>query len=458
MRIVVIGAGPTGLGAAYRLQELGFSDWDLYEASDHIGGLAASHTDRQGFTYDIGGHVLFSHYPYFDDLVDRMLGDRFVQMRRESWIRTGGRYVPYPYQSNIRYLSNDDIVACIMGLIKAQRSSDPAQAGNFAEWIDAQFGEGIAQKFMIPYNVKVWAHPLKMMSKQWIAERVALVDIEHILRNVLKEQDDVQWGPNSTFKFPLRGGTGGLFEGFKPYVESHLHLNSRVTAIDPSRKVVEFANGSHTDYDVLISSMPINLLVDSLETCPVSVRTAAQRLCWSSGLFVGVGISRPCPSDKCWLYFPDAEVPFYRVTYLSNYSPYIAPDDKHFLLLTETSYSPYRPQDRGTIVSRTIDGLIATGILDRADRSRIVATDLTDIKYSYPIPTVDRDAALADVQPYLMENAIYSRGRFGAWLYEIGNMDHSVMQGVEVVNRVLCGEEGSTWFCRAGGAVLAGAR
>jgi protoporphyrinogen oxidase len=69
-KIVILGAGPTGLGAAYRLQELGYRNWAIYERHDYVGGLATSFVDDAGFTYDIGGHVMFSHYPYFDTLVD----------------------------------------------------------------------------------------------------------------------------------------------------------------------------------------------------------------------------------------------------------------------------------------------------------------------------------------------------------------------------------------------------
>jgi protoporphyrinogen oxidase len=169
-------------------------------------------------------------------------------------------------------------------------------------------------------------------------------------------------------------------------------------------------------------------------------------LSWTGGLFVGVGVAAPCPTSKCWLYFPEEGVPFYRVTYLSNYSPFIAPDAGHFLLLTETSYSPYKPENPATIIKRTVDGLVATGILEEAHRSRIVTTDLTQVPYSYPVPTLDRDAALEAIQPELMARDIYSRGRFGAWLYEIGNMDHSFMQGVEVVNRALTGAKETVWY------------
>src|SRR4051794_27547353 len=87
-RIVIIGAGPTGLGAGYRLQELGYSDWVVLEASDHVGGLATSFQDDAGFTYDIGGHVMFSHYGYWDDVVDKLLGDDYTELTREAWVWT----------------------------------------------------------------------------------------------------------------------------------------------------------------------------------------------------------------------------------------------------------------------------------------------------------------------------------------------------------------------------------
>jgi protoporphyrinogen oxidase len=84
-RVVIIGAGPTGLGAAWRLQELGHTNWVVYEAGAHAGGLASSVVDAKGFTWDLGGHVLFSHYPYFDDVMNRAIGDAWVEhVRRHA--------------------------------------------------------------------------------------------------------------------------------------------------------------------------------------------------------------------------------------------------------------------------------------------------------------------------------------------------------------------------------------
>src|SRR5688572_5962823 len=102
-RYVIIGAGPTGLGAAYRLKELGQSDFLVLERDKHVGGLAASFVDDKGFTWDIGGHVQFSHYKYFDDLMVKALGaDGWFHHQRESWAWMRDRFVPYPVQNNIR--------------------------------------------------------------------------------------------------------------------------------------------------------------------------------------------------------------------------------------------------------------------------------------------------------------------------------------------------------------------
>ena len=88
-KIVIIGAGPTGLGAAYRLHELGYDNWVLYEKSDEVGGHSTSHIDACGFVWDEGGHVIFSHYPYFDNLIEKMLGTEIHERIRESWIVKG---------------------------------------------------------------------------------------------------------------------------------------------------------------------------------------------------------------------------------------------------------------------------------------------------------------------------------------------------------------------------------
>ena len=455
-RIVIIGAGPTGLGAGYRLQELGYDDWVILEANDYVGGLATSFTDDAGFTYDIGGHVMFSHYSYYDDLVDKLMGGDFTELEREAWVWMEDRFIAYPFQNNIRSLEPQTVLDCVMGLIETQRAEHSPT--NFAEWVDAVFGAGIAKHFMIPYNFKVWATPAELMNYVWIGERVSVIDVEAVLRNVILQQDQRSWGPNNTFKYPLRGGTGFLYDGLRGYVEDHLELETPVARVDTEAKVVQTADGRRWPYDVLLSTMPLNRLVGSLDAVPDSVAEATSGLHWSGSHIVGVGIDRPAESTKNWIYFPEPDVPFYRVTYLSNYSPYITPEPDQTLLLTETSRSGHKPEDADTIVDRVVDGLIDTGLMSEADRELVVTTWRCSPDMTYPVPSVTRDRALGTVQPWLRSKDIWSRGRFGAWLYEIGNMDHSAMQGVEFVNSVLHGEPETVWIPRGEGEQGAGIR
>src|SRR5579862_6907509 len=158
-RVVILGAGPTGLGAAYRLNELGHTHFHVYERAAQVGGLATSYRDEQGFTWDIGGHVQFSHYRYFDALMDRALSGQWLSHERESWVWIEGRFVPYPFQNNIRYLRPETRWKCLQGLIRLYKQPFQGRPRNFREWIDATFGAGLADVFMVPYNFKVWAYP-----------------------------------------------------------------------------------------------------------------------------------------------------------------------------------------------------------------------------------------------------------------------------------------------------------
>ena len=97
------------------------------------------------------------------------------------------------------------------------------------------------------------------------------------------------------------------------------------------------------------------------------------------------------------------------------------------------------------VTGLTVNGLVKAGILSEGDRENIASTWLKKIDFAYPAPTLERDDSLREIQLFLGNNQIYSRGRFGAWKYEIGNMDHSVMMGVEVVNRILCSEKENVW-------------
>jgi protoporphyrinogen oxidase len=442
VRYLIIGSGPTGLGAAYRLKELGESDYLILEKSPNYGGLAASFVDEQGFTWDIGGHVQFSHYRYFDDLMLKALGaDGWLFHERESWVWIADRFVPYPFQNNIRYLPKDLMWKCLAGIIDAVRNP-AARANNFKEWIHATFGPGLAEVFMEPYNYKVWAYPPEKMAYHWIGERVAVTDLKRVTENVLYEKDDLSWGPNNTFQFPKQGGTGGIWEAVAKLVgHERIRLNSEVVRVDAGARVVTLASGEQFQYEQLLSTMPIDLFCGLIPELSAKKRTTATGLLHSSSNIVGIGLKgAPGPDlkKKCWMYFPESDCPFYRVTVFSNYSPNNVPDiSRNWSLMTETSESPDKPLDRARLIEDTIQGLLNTKLIE--SRDQIVSTWMYNADYGYPTPSLYRDDILKQVHPELQKLGVYSRGRFGGWKYEVSNQDHSLMQGVEWTNFVRLG-------------------
>ncbi|MGA2353532.1 MAG: FAD-dependent oxidoreductase [Terriglobales bacterium] len=444
-KIVIIGAGPTGLGAAYRLNELGHDNWVLYEKSDEVGGHSTSHVDTHGFVWDEGGHVIFSHYPYFDNLIDKMLGKEVHERIRESWIVQGDdSWVPYPFQSNLRYLPKDVQVKCLVGAAKAAANGGGRDAKNFRDWTLGTFGEGIAEAFMFPYNSKVWTTPLEQMSKSWIADRVAVVDFKRLLENVLYERDDVGWGPNSKFKFPLHGGTGQIYRRMAEQFPAKIQHGKKLAEVDIARRRVSFEDGSGDNYDVLISTAPLDLLAHMIHPVDEKLREAAAGLEHNNLLVVGLGLRKKIETGRCWIYFTDSAMPCYRATYFSHYSPNNVPNgdtEKYSSLMCEMSFRIGETPDPERVLDQVIDGLILAKMLEESDRQRVVSRYHRVIAYSYPIPTLGRDRALGILQPALLEKGIYSRGRFGAWRYEIGNMDHSVLMGVEAANNIVAGEK-----------------
>ena len=445
-RIVIVGAGPTGLGAAWRLQELGHTDWDLYERAETAGGLASSVVDDQGFTWDLGGHVLFSHYEYFDRLMDTAVAN-WVEHEREAWVWIRNRWIPYPFQNNIWRLPDDDLIACLEGLLDLHRAPPTSAPRAFDEWLLQSFGRGLCDTFMFPYNRKVWAYDPGKLDVGWMGERVATVDLTRVLRNLVRRTDDVAWGPNATFRFPLHGGTGAIWRSVADRLPAErMHYGCQVTGIDTRRKILTFGDGSTTPYDTLLSTMPLDHLLLSLRDQPTLTARASQFV-HSSSHIVGVGLAGETPeefSTKCWMYFPEDQAPFYRCTVFSNYSPHNVPaPGRQWSLMAEVSESPDKPVDGARVLDETVAGMRACNLI-RNDQ-RIVSRWHRRLSYGYPTPWLGRDGVLMEIDAQLTALDILSRGRFGGWKYEVSNQDHSVMQGVEAVDHVLRGSPQPTY-------------
>ena len=450
---LIIGAGPTGLGAAWRLERRGIRDWLVLEAGYVAGGLAQSVVDEHGFTWDLGGHVQFSHYDMFDQLMDELLGvDGWLYHDRESWVWIRDRFVPYPFQLNLHRLPEPDQAACLKGLEEAAAAgAAPRDApANFGEWIAQTFGAGIAEAFMRPYNRKVWAREPELMDWRWIGDRVAVADVARVRENIRLHRDDVSWGPNNRFRFPRRGGTGAVWQALAKQLTQHesplhgsrLMFGANVRHVDTAARRVALADGREFGYGQLISTMPLDRLI-AVSDLARDLRPAARDLEYSSTHVIGIGLNGAAPrtlARKCWMYFPETNCPFYRVTHFSHYSPdNVADPSSQWSLMAEVSESAHRPVDGSRVTADVVRGLVATSLI--ASEAQIHHVWHTRLEHGYPTPSLHRDRGLGGIQTTLEARGVYSRGRFGAWKYEVSNQDHSFAQGVEAIDAWLDGAE-----------------
>ncbi len=298
---------------------------------------------------------------------------------------------------------------------------------------------------MLPYNKKVWATPLEKMDWRWIGERVSVIDLRRALRNIALEEDDVGWGPNNTFIFPKKGGTGAIFRAVADRLNNHIRYLCKIREVDVDRKIVLTADGQAFQYSVLLTTAPLDLFILSfVRGAPQDVCQAALKLEHNSVHVVGCGVDEEPDDLKCWMYFPESDFPFHRVTNFHNYSPmHVVKPGKQKALMAEVASSPYVSCPTSRLTESTGEAMREAGLL--GDPTKIISTWEITADYGYPVPTLERDQALRQIHQWLTEKNIYSRGRFGGWKYEVGNMDHSFMQGVEWADLVVRGVKESIY-------------
>ncbi len=435
---LIVGAGVCGLGAATRIDQISDRSWLVVEREPGPGGLSRT-LEEDGFRMDFGGHVLFSHSRFFDDLVQECVGPfegaGWSSLRRASHVvmEDGGkiRTIPYPFQKNLTFLSDESMRECLRGLVNRDQRVPPA---SFAEWISHSFGEGVSDKFMTRYNLKVWAHPLETMAHDWVSDRVAGVDAYEAVESVLEGRESSRWGPNDTFHYPVKG-TGFVYDRMAGRLPRENQLyGASVDGIDRENRVATLSTGDRVRYKFLVSTMPLDRLMSMVGMAP-----DAARLRHSSTNVILLGFEGESPNgSKSWMYFPDDDVPFYRATVFSNYSPENTPDpDRFYSLLVEVSESEFRPVDHESLVEECLAACKRTGLV--SEGSRLVKTIQRRAEYGYPTPSLGTRAYVRATRKELKRSGIYSSGRFGSFMYSISNQDGALLQGVQSVDNALFG-------------------
>jgi UDP-galactopyranose mutase len=478
----VIGAGPTGLSAAYHIGR----DALLLEQAGRIGGWCRS-VEEGGFTFDYAGHIMFSNDPYVHELYKLLLGDAVHWQDREAWIYSHGVYTRYPFQGALYGLPSAVIKECVVGAIEARfgplqpgrgvhdSAAQEAQYGgperrgmfepllkdikvrplyagterrrpplfhkgpphNFEEFIYKVWGAGIAKHFAIPYNRKLWAVPLNEIETSWLGGRVPLPNLEEMLDGALSPVSKPM-GPNARFGYPLRGGFQSLMDGFLPLLSGELRLNTKVTAVSPSEHRLTLADGGTVAYDAAVSTMPLPHLVKLIGAeAPAEIRAAAAGLRHVSVRCVNLGVGREALTDKHWIYYPEDTV-FHRIFVQGNASPYCNPPGG-FGLTCEITYSDVKPLpcEGDALIRRCIADCHRVGIFS-PDDPVLVANQL-DLPVAYVVYDHARTANVALIRAWLAERDIVLAGRYSEWEYY--NSDHAFLAGRRAAEVVRSGKQ-----------------
>ena len=446
---LIVGAGPTGLAAAYHLG-LGAPEADtlLVERADAVGGWCRSVTE-QGYTFDHAGHIMFSNDPYVLDMYGRLLGDNLHWQNREAWVYSKGVHTRYPFQGSLYGLPPAVLKECLVGAIEARFGPITGGGGecaaigqaaaapqNFEQFIDKVWGRGIARHFATPYNNKLWTVPLSEMETSWLGGRVPLPDLAQMIEGAL-EPTPAPMGPNARFGYPLRGGFQALMDGFLPLLDCELSLQTSVLHVSPSRRTVRFDDGRSVSFDALVSTMPLPQLVQACgDEAPPEVRAAAQGLRHVSVRCINLGVKlaggRERLTDKHWIYYPEDTL-FHRIFVQGNASPHNNPAGG-FGLTCEMTYSPTKPLpcDGEALTARVVADCRAVGIIGEADEIEFAGQ--VDMPCAYVVYDHARAANVACIREWFGSFGIVLAGRYSEWEYY--NSDHAFLAGRRAAEQV----------------------
>jgi protoporphyrinogen oxidase len=420
--VVILGGGLAGLAAAWFLGDVPHV---VLEAEEEPGGLCRSRR-VDGFTFDYTGHLLHLRDPRTVALLDTLWPDIFDVIERKADIRMRGVTVPFPFQANLHGLPADLVADCILGVVETLSVPPPTDpAVSFRDWALATLGRGIAESFLFPYNGKLFRRDPAEMTADWVSWAIPRPTVAEVVRGALGLVNRGM-GYNSTFRYPRRGGIDVVPRAFAQRLRT-LRCGARVTEVDLARSELTLENGERMAWNHLVTTLPLPTFLGMLRGEGGELRRLADTLDWSVVGCLNLGIDREgLAGGAHWTYFPDPEVPFYRVGYPSHFSKDVAPPGTTSLYV-EFGLKRGEPDDVPRRTAQALQGLRQEGILRAEDR--VLAQDWIRIDPGYVIFDRARQDTMARVMPELARRRVHAIGRYGAWTYSY--MERAILDGLE---------------------------
>ncbi len=455
--VVVIGAGPAGLTAAFQLHKHGVAS-TIFEADGVVGGISQT-AQRDGWRFDIGGHRFFTKVQPVEDLWHEILPDEDFLMRpRKSRIFYEGDYYDYPLKAMnaFRNLGPIEAVKCVSSYAAA-RIRPPKDQTNYEGWLVARFGWRLYRTFFKTYTEKLWGVSVSDMPADWAAQRVKGLTLGNAIFNAMmpkRNQKDIT-SLIEEFQYP-KYGPGMMWEVCTEKVlaqGSTVAMDTRVTKIRhvdgrASSVVATHRDGTITEQPCteVISSMPISHLLEAMDPpVPPEVKAAAQDLRYRDYMIVALAMpDHLVDFDDNWLYIHDPMVRTMRIQNFGSWSPYMVKEGRNTLGLEYTVWEgddEWNADDEW-LIERAKQELEQLGL---AKAGQIEAGYVVRQAKAYPIYD-DRYRANVDIlRAWLAEHAtnVHPVGRNGMFRYN--NQDHSMFTAMLTVENITTGTHHDVW-------------
>lgn len=409
MLIGILGGGLSGVS----LQRFLRGESEVLEKEERPGGLCRTFS-RDGFYYDIGGHILFSKNTQIMRLVRKFLGSNANLCRRNVKVLFKGRFIKYPFENGLGELDKEDNYECLIGYLR----NDYRFSRTFEGWIYKTFGKGIAEKYLIPYNQKIWKFPLENMGCEWV-ERIPKPPLEDVVKSSLGI-DTEGYTHQLYFNYPKQGGIEALVKSLIKNPD-RVVTNFAINKIKKEKKHWLVGNGKiEKRYARLVLTIPLQEAIKCLEKVPGAVLRAVNNLKYNSVRTVLVGINNGSLLDKGAVYVPDASIIFHRICFPGYFSRYNVPRGTSAVVaeISTNRNNKLRNYSDAGLIQRTVKDLERLNILRKKD---VVTTQARNFEYAYVVYDSNYTKNMKIIRRYFSALGIELLGRFAE--FEYINMD-----------------------------------
>lgn len=391
---IIIGGGITGLSYALFTSNKSM----ILEASDAVGGYCKT-TKRNGYVWDYSGHFFHFKNKDIEAIIAKNLPQGAIRkVEKQTKIKYKDCLIDYPFQKNIHQLPQEEFIDCLYDLFTAQTS----EYHTFKEMLYCKFGKSIADKFLIPYNTKLYACDLDTLDKDAMGRFFPYAEKEDIIRN-FKASNNSSY--NNTFDYPYNGAIEYVHAIQKGIHNCDIYTNTRIVRIDLTNQIVVDDKGNQYHYDNLISTLPFPQL---LSLCSIEVDDKIYS--WNKVVVFNLGFDKKGHNtDTHWIYFPEGQYCFYRVGFYDN----VLGMDK-MSLYVELGFKHDEDVDAEGYLEDVLEDLKKAGIIH--DENLVdYETIVMNPAYVHINEKSTQHCRMAKAQ--LKEHHIYSIGRYGSWTY-----------------------------------------